>query len=64
MPVLNISKSFLLRKKQVPEVLIYDFKMTEDVVKSKVNLTLHMCSFLQTGEKKVHFGIAKIPDLN
>ena len=38
-----------------PDLYIYDFKMTEDVVKSKVNLTTNMFSFLQTGDKKVHF---------
>ena len=55
MSIQNIPESFLAFKKQTPEYLVYDFKMTEDAVKSKVNLTLNMFSFLQTGEKKVHF---------
>jgi AraC family transcriptional regulator, exoenzyme S synthesis regulatory protein ExsA len=54
MPIQNIPEMFLRSKKQNPEMYIYDFKMTEDVVKSKVNLTLNMFSFLQTGEKKVY----------
>jgi AraC-like DNA-binding protein len=53
MPIQNIPEMFLRSKTQNPELYIYDFKMTEDVVKSKVNLSLHMFSFLQTGEKKV-----------
>lgn len=38
-----------------PEVFVYDFKMTADVVKSKVNLGMHMFSFLQIGTKQVHY---------
>ncbi|TXH24455.1 MAG: AraC family transcriptional regulator [Cyclobacteriaceae bacterium] len=53
MAIQYIPEIFLRSKKQNPELYIYDFKMTEDVVKSKVNLSLHMFSFLQTGEKKV-----------
>lgn len=53
MQIQNIPEMFLRSKTQNPELYIYDFKMTEDVVKSKVNLSLHMFSFLQTGEKKV-----------
>ena len=55
MPIQNIPELFLHSKNQNPELFIYDFKMTSDVVKSKVNLTLNMFSFLQNGEKKVHF---------
>lgn len=55
MRIQNIPESFLSFDKQSPEFLVYDFRMTEDAVKSKVNLTLNMFSFLQTGEKKVHF---------
>lgn len=36
-------------------ITVYDFKMTKDVIKSKVNLTMHMFSFLQIGNKQVHF---------
>ena len=50
----NIPESFFSKEFKTPEIFIYDFKMTEDAVKSKVNLTSHMFSFLQTGNKKVH----------
>ena len=50
----NIPESFFAKDYQTPEIFIYDFKMTEDAVNSKVNLTTHMFSFLQTGNKKVH----------
>ncbi len=60
MPVQHIPEIFLPRNTKVPEVLIHDFKMTEEVVKSKVHLTLHMFSFLQTGEKKLHFEDAHV----
>jgi AraC-like DNA-binding protein len=53
MSIQNIPESFLQPKEQNPELYIYDFKMTEDIVKSKVNLTLNMFSFLQKGAKKV-----------
>ena len=39
----------------MPDLFIYDYRMTADVVKSKVDLSLHLFSFLQTGQKKVHF---------
>lgn len=39
----------------LPEVFAYDFKMTSDVVKSKVHLSMNMFSFLQVGKKQVHF---------
>lgn len=50
----NIPESFFPKDYITPYIFIYDFKMTEDAIKSKVNLTTHMFSFLQTGNKKVH----------
>ncbi len=38
-----------------PDLFVYDFKMTDDVVKNKVNLSMNMFSFLQIGKKQVHF---------
>ncbi|MEQ1554815.1 MAG: AraC family transcriptional regulator [Ferruginibacter sp.] len=55
MTIQNIPQKFLQSKKHNPELYVYDFKMTEDAINSKVNLTLNMFSFLQTGEKKVQF---------
>lgn len=37
-----------------PDLFVYDLKMTEDSIKSKVNLNMHMFSFLQAGKKQVH----------
>ena len=37
------------------DLFVYDFKMSGDAFKSKVNLSLHMFSFLQKGKKHVHF---------
>ena len=51
----NIPEIFLKHNKQEPDLFIYDFKMTSDVVKSKVNLGMNMFSFLQEGKKQVHF---------
>ena len=51
----NIPEIFIEKQNQVPDLLIHDFKMTTDVVKNKVNLSLHMFSFLQSGSKQVHF---------
>jgi hypothetical protein len=50
----NIPESYLQAPRQHADFFVYDFKMTTDVVKSKVNLTANMFSFLQMGEKKVH----------
>lgn len=55
MPIENIPESYLRDKKENPDLFVYDFKMTNDVVKSKVNLDMHMFSFLQEGKKQVHF---------
>ena len=55
MSIENIPEIYIKNKKESPDVFIYDFKMTSDVVKSKVNLSMNMFSFLQVGKKQVHF---------
>ena len=55
MPIENIPEIYFQDKKSNLDLLIYDFKMTNDVVKSKVNLSMNMFSFLQVGKKQVHF---------
>lgn len=55
MSIENIPESYLSSAKIVPDLFVYDFKMTNDVVKSKVNLSMNMFSFLQVGRKQVHF---------
>ena len=51
----KISEIYQKDKDQVLDLFVYDFTMTEDVVKSKVNLNMNMFSFLQIGTKQVHF---------
>ncbi len=55
MPVQNIPELYLNAPIDNTDLFIYDFKMTEDVIKTKVNLNMHMFSFLQEGKKEVHF---------
>ncbi len=55
MPIENIPQIYLDDNKEIPDLFVYDFKMTNDVVKSKVNLGMNMFSFLQVGKKQVHF---------
>src|SRR5690554_2518502 len=55
MPIENIPQIYLSDTKVTPDLFVYDFKMTNDVVKSKVNLGMNMFSFLQVGKKQVHF---------
>jgi AraC-like DNA-binding protein len=55
MSIQNIPEIFIDHGKTVPELLVYDYRMTEDVVRNKANLSLNMFSFLQTGQKQIHF---------
>jgi len=55
MEIENIPEIYIKDKKKTPNLFVYDFKMTNDVVKNKVNLGMHMFSFLQVGKKQVHF---------
>ena len=55
MPIENIPEIYLPKPTDRPDLFVYDFKMTSDVVKSKVNLSMNMFSFLQVGKKQVHF---------
>ncbi len=55
MPIENIPEIYLDNGKTGPDLFVYDFKMDNDVVKSKVNLSMNMFSFLQVGKKQVHF---------
>ncbi|CAA0197555.1 helix-turn-helix domain-containing protein [Tenacibaculum maritimum] len=51
----NIPEIYLEDQATTPDLFAYDFKMTQDSIKTKVNLNMHMFSFLQTGKKQVHF---------
>lgn len=55
MAIENIPEIYLTEQHSTPDIFVYDFKMTSDVVKSKVNLGMNMFSFLQVGKKQVHF---------
>ncbi|MBA6155186.1 helix-turn-helix transcriptional regulator [Tenacibaculum sp. S7007] len=55
MAIENIPESYMKNQESIPDLFVYDFKMTEDIIKTKVNLNRHIFSFLQTGKKQVHF---------
>lgn len=55
MAIENIPEIYLDKGQLLPELFVYDFKMIREVLKSKVNLGMHMFSFLQVGKKQVHF---------
>jgi AraC-like DNA-binding protein len=55
MIIQNIPQVFLDDSNSVPDLFVYDYRMNADVVKDKVDLSLNMFSFLQTGQKQVHF---------
>jgi hypothetical protein len=55
MDVDNFPDSLLHGKSSPPDLFVYDLKMEEEVVRSKVQLNLHMFSFLQRGRKQVNF---------
>jgi len=55
MSIQNIPEIYINKQTGTTNLFVYDFKMTDDVVKSKVNLGLHMFSFLQKGKKQIHF---------
>ena len=60
MPIANIPEIYSQNKEFSGDLLVYYFKMTNDVVKSKVNLSMNMFSFLQVGKKQVHFADTSI----
>ncbi|MGZ2371577.1 helix-turn-helix domain-containing protein [Ancylomarina sp. YFZ004] len=60
MSIENIPEIYLKKDEPIQDVFVYDFKMTNDVVKSKVNLSMNMFSFLQVGKKQVHFADASV----
>lgn len=55
MSIENIPEIYNKNHQEGADLFVYDFKMTHDVVKSKVNLGMNMFSFLQVGKKQVHF---------
>ncbi|CAN5604454.1 AraC family transcriptional regulator [soil metagenome] len=55
MPIENIPEIYINDNHSHPDLFVYDFRMTEDVVKTKVHLSMNMFSFLQVGKKHIHF---------
>jgi len=60
MSIQNVPEIFIDSDINELDLLIHDFKMSDDVFKSKVNLSLHMFSFLQKGKKQVHFADSSV----
>tara|TARA_R100000935_G_scaffold21144_1_gene39527 strand:- start:4429 stop:5268 length:840 start_codon:yes stop_codon:yes gene_type:complete len=60
MPIENIPEIYIRGNNESTDIFVYDFKMSNDVVKSKVNLSMNMFSFLQVGKKQVHFANTSI----
>ncbi|MFK7776017.1 MAG: helix-turn-helix domain-containing protein [Saprospiraceae bacterium] len=60
MTIQDIPEIFTKTKTDKLDLFVYDFKMTDDVFKSKVNLSLHMFSFLQKGKKQVHLADSSV----
>lgn len=60
MPIENIPEIYIKNDNLALDLFVYDFKMSNDVVKSKVNLSMNMFSFLQVGKKQVHFADTSI----
>lgn len=60
MSIENIPQNFIQKTQKCPDLFVHDFKMTQDVVNSKVNLSMNMFSFLQIGKKRVHFEGASV----
>ncbi|PQJ23415.1 AraC family transcriptional regulator [Tenacibaculum sp. SG-28] len=55
MAIEKIPEIYFSDTREKPDVFVHDFKMTSDVLNSKVVLSMHMFSFLQVGKKQVHF---------
>ncbi len=60
MTIQNIPEIFTKNNVNKLDLIVHDFKMTDDVFKSKVKLSLHMFSFLQKGKKQVHFADSSV----
>ncbi len=60
MSIDKIPEIYLKSATGTPDLFVYDFKMIHDVVKTKVNLSMNMFSFLQIGTKHVHFSEASV----
>lgn len=55
MTIMNVPECIANIKSRNNDLMVYDFKMSSHVFKSKVNLSMHMFSFMQKGRKHVYF---------
>lgn len=60
MSIEKIPEIYLGDTKKSPDLFVYDFKITDNTIKSKVSLSMNMFSFLQVGKKQVHFADASV----
>lgn len=60
MSIQNVPEIFLADDNRLPDPFVYDYKMADDLFRSKVNLSQHMFSFLQKGKKQVHFADSSV----
>lgn len=51
MPIETIPKIYINNDKESPDLFFYDLKTSQDIIKSKVDLTMNMFSFLQVEKK-------------
>ena len=49
MPIENIPEIYFQNIKTKQDIFVYDFRMSSNAVKSKVNLSMNMFRFLQVG---------------
>jgi AraC-like DNA-binding protein len=55
MPIENIPEIYITDNNKDRDLFVYDLQMSNNVVKSRVNLGMNMFSFLKVGKKQVHF---------
>lgn len=60
MTIQNIPEIFATTNRSDLDLFVHNLEMTNAVYKSKVQLSLHMFSFLQKGKKQVHFADSSV----
>jgi AraC-like DNA-binding protein len=60
MDILQLPENFINTKNTIPDLFVFDYIMTTDIVNRKANVNLNLFSFLQTGQKKINFADTSI----
>lgn len=60
MSILQLPEKLINSKKTIPDLFVFDYIMTKDIVNRKANVNLNLFSFLQTGQKKINFADTSI----